>query len=321
MKKVILFAALATMVATKGFTQNTLGKSDDIQRIALTPLVPQQLENVPDEARNLLLNKMNQVATQNGLSGGGENARFILAPNVVVLTKEMTPTAPPMVALDVQVMFFIADVVTQTIYSQATIQVKGAGVNETKAYIAALKTIKPTDPALKNMVDKGKNKIVEYYNSQCDFIIKEAQSQAGMKNYAQAIATLSGVPQVCKECYDKAMAQIPAIYKDYVDYQSCLDLSNAKAAWSNLNAALAAASLANITPDSKCYAEAQTLVAEIKAKMQADEQKEWDFKLKMWQDGVDLEKQRIDAAREIGVEWAKNPHGWTYYDNLGWLYK
>lgn len=320
MKNLLLIIGLFLMFINTGNTQNSLGKSDDLQRIALTPIVPDQLE-IPAEAKNLLLNKMNQMATQNGLSGGGENPRFIIAPNVVILTKDIIPGPPQMIAQNVQVMFYIADVVTKTIFTQASIEAKGVGTNETKAYIAALKGLKPNSPEFKNMMDKGKQKIIEYYNSQCDFILKDAQALAGMKEYAQAIQRLTSVPEVCKECYDKTMAAVPAIYKEYMDYQSCIDLSAAKAAWSNLDAAKAAGFLSNITPDSKCFTEAQALVEEIKTKLLADEKKEWDFKLKMWDDGVDLEKQRIEAARQVGVEWAKNPHGWGYYNDLGWLYK
>ena len=56
--------------------------------------------------------------------------------------------------------------------------VKGVGENETKAYMSALKNLKTNDPNYQDFIEKAKNKIVEYYNSKCDFIIKEAKALA-----------------------------------------------------------------------------------------------------------------------------------------------
>lgn len=40
--------------------------------------------------------------------------------------------------------------------------------------------------------------------------------------------------------------------------------------------------------------------------MEADEKRNWDFKIKKYADGVKLEKQKIDAEKEIAVQYAKN---------------
>ena len=58
----------------------------------------------------------------------------------------------------------------------------------------------------------------------------------------------------------------------------------------------------NILPDAGCYDEAMELYREIKGKVLDD----WKFEMKKYQDGVDLEKQRIDAMRQVGVAYGNH---------------
>ena len=52
---------------------------------------------------------------------------------------------------------------------------------------------------------------------------------------------------------------------------------------------------------------------EIRDKVLAD----WQFEMKKWQDGIDLESQRIEAMRQIGVAYGNGQQPTTY--GLGWL--
>ena len=94
MKKIFL-AICVLGVSLTALAQNTAGKSDDGARIALTPYIPAQIEGLTPAVKASLSNKLSQIATANGL-GGSSNSRFIITTNVSVLTKDITPTAPPM---------------------------------------------------------------------------------------------------------------------------------------------------------------------------------------------------------------------------------
>ena len=91
----------------------------------------------------------------------------------------------------------------------------------------AIKNINPKMGQFKGFIEKGKEKIIEYYNSQCDVIIKGAQALAGQRKYEEAIFNLSAVPDVCRECYDRCMDLSVEIYKQYEDY-SCWKTSSAR---------------------------------------------------------------------------------------------
>ena len=176
--------------------QNKKGKSDDFGRIILNSYVAPQAEGIPPSAKRMLTNKLSQIASKNGMGGSDLNPRFIITPNITILTKDLTSTAPPMTALTMEITFYIGDGIEGTLFANTSIEVKGVGTNETKAYISGLKRINPSNPTIKNLVEEGKTKIIEYYNSKCDFIIKEASAKSNRKNFDEAIASLLAVPEV-----------------------------------------------------------------------------------------------------------------------------
>ena len=56
--------------------QNDLAKSDDIARISLKTIVPEQVQGLTYQARQYLMNKMNSITLKNGIGGAKYNERF-----------------------------------------------------------------------------------------------------------------------------------------------------------------------------------------------------------------------------------------------------
>ena len=174
MKKVFLLS-FAVVFNVLLFAQS---KSSDAGRIILNTVVPQQPEGLTGTAKANLENKLSQIATKNGMGGSALNPRFVLAANVIVQTKDITPTAPPMHAYTIEVTLFIGDGIEGTKFASNSVTLKGVGETETKAYMMALKNLKVEDPRYQAFIESGKKKIVDYYVSKCDFIIKEAEQLA-----------------------------------------------------------------------------------------------------------------------------------------------
>ncbi len=211
----------------------------------------------------MLNNKLSQIASKNGMGGIAFNPRFIITPNITVLTKDLTPTAPPMTAFTLEITFYIGDGIDGKLFANTSFEVKGVGTNETKAYIAALKQIKPAHPNLKNLIDEGKTKIIEYYNSHCDFIQKEALTKADRKEYDEAIASLLAVPEVCKDCYDACQDLTIKVFKMKMENECAENIQKATVAKTNNDWDEAASFLTTILPDISCYNNAQSLLKEI----------------------------------------------------------
>ncbi|MBR5168842.1 MAG: hypothetical protein IKW86_12355 [Salinivirgaceae bacterium] len=203
MRKRLLLMGFAALLTSAAFAQNNNGKADDMERIAITPVVDAQ--DAPMASKDMLASKMRQICTLNGLAGEGSNPLFSMKATIDVLSKELTATAPPMHALTMSVNLFIVDNETGNVYSQTSVEVKGVGQNETKAYIAAMRNIDPKRGQFKAFVDQGKNKIIEFYNSQCDFVISKANALKAQGRTQEASQVLYSVPKVCKDCYDQCM--------------------------------------------------------------------------------------------------------------------
>lgn len=310
-KTVIVF--LAALVPLLSVGQSNLGKTDDLGRIALAAIVPDAAE-VPDNARNMLQNKLQQIAVQNGLGATESQGQFAIVPMISIVSKEVTPTAPPMQALNLDISFYIVDGQSQNIFSQTTISVKGVGKTEDAAYTQGIKNINPKHGQFKGFVEKGKEKIVEYYNSQCDVIIKGSQALAGQKKYEEALYMLLSVPDVSRECFDKCMGISMDIYKQYADQKCSENLSAAKAAWAGKELNRVEENLSKITPDMACYPEAQQLVDQITKAVEAEGASAWTYKMKVYDDTVEKEKMMIQAGKEVAMSWAH----WGAAQHFNW---
>ena len=107
------------------------------------------------------------------------------------------------------------------------------GENETKAYTAALKNLKTNSPDYQEFLSQGKLRIIEYYNSRCDFIIKQAQALESQGNYDAAIYNLMLVPEVCADCYAKCMDLVGVVYQKMIDHECKGLLAEANNAWNS----------------------------------------------------------------------------------------
>ncbi|MBP5134891.1 MAG: hypothetical protein ILP24_03915, partial [Paludibacteraceae bacterium] len=128
-------------------------------------------------------------------------------------------------------------------------------------------------------------------------------AMAAQKEFDAALYTLSTVPDVCKECFDKATDMIPSVFKSKLDNECGENLAAAEAAWAERNASLAAEYLSYITSDTKCYSDAVKLRNSIASKLDEIDKREWDLKVKK---EYDLKAKEIEAARAVGVAYGQN---------------
>ena len=317
MKKCIILV-IACLLASITFAQEQTQTMDDAARIALSAYMDPS-SSIPNNAKKTLKDRMQKIITKNGM-GSAKNTRFIMTANVRELNLEKSETAPVIYIYDLEVNLYIGDGIDGTLFSSCSLEVKAAGDSKDKAYMAALKKIKASDPQYQTFINEGKKKIVDYYTAKCDFIITKAQTKAKNQDFDAAIAELMQVPDVCKECYDKCMAAAQPIYQEKINQEGVKLLAEARGVWSagqDVAAAEAAAAiLAQVNPQSSAFAGAESLNAEMAKRVKELDKREWDFMLKQQQDEVDLEKASIKAIRDIGVAYGENQQPTTY--NVVW---
>jgi hypothetical protein len=278
MKKVIiLFASI--LIGNFVFSQNSAGKTDDAGRIAINAYVPEGMGDMTPTACKALQSRLDRIVTKNGIGGSPLNQRFVLTANAVELTKDITPTEPPIYSYTLEINLVIGDVVTGTKFAATAIERKGSGKSETKAYMKAIKAIAPKSKKYNDFLEEGKTKIIEYYNANCDFFLKEATTLSDQKKYDEAIAKLVSVPDVCKECYDKAMDQSTLVYKAKMENECQENIAQAKASIATDDWEGAASFISGYTPDLACYPQIEEIMISIKdhkcAKAMAKAQAAW----------------------------------------------
>ncbi len=76
--------------------------------------------------------------------------------------------------------------------------------------------------------------------------------------------------------------------------------------------------LSEINPNSSCFNEVNLITKEINDKLITDEKARLELALKEYNDKLDLEKKRIDAYRQVALEYAKNQPKTVTYNNIYW---
>lgn len=295
---------------------------NDVGRIVLNGCVIDIQNKIPQEAKEVLLSKLTQIASENGIGGNGIDTRFILAVKINVTTKDVVVGPPQAIALNIEFVFFIGDVKENKIFSSISIKSKGVGNNETKALISAIQTIHYENSKFSDFLSLGKDRIVAYYLSQCDFIITKANTLAIQGQYDAAIYDLLTVPEVCKSCFEKCLPIINNIYQQKIDKEGMQKLREATLKWNanqNINNANTAAELlAEINPLAASYKEALLLSQQIKTKIETIEKVDFEFKMKKYNDSIALDAQRIDAAKQIAIAYYKNQPQSIIYNHIIW---
>jgi hypothetical protein len=316
MKKFILLFFIAFQ-----FNGNAQVKLDDFGRVILNTYLPDN-NSIPAEAKKALETKLSQITTNNGMGLSTVNPRFIITAILNVTTKDIVPGPPQMIAQNIEVTLFVGDAITNTAFSNTIISIKGVGTNENKSLIDAIKNINPKNKDITAFLEEGKNKIITYYSTQCDFIIKDAETLAKQEKYDEAIYNLALVPEVCKDCYFKTSDINATLFQQKIDTDCKAKLSKAKMLWSGQQnikqAEEVIAVISDINPNAACYADAANFTKEINNKIKADEKARLELALKKYNDKMELDKKRIDAYKEVAVEYAKNQPKTITYNNIIW---
>ncbi|MEI7422421.1 MAG: hypothetical protein WCK18_10015 [Prolixibacteraceae bacterium] len=335
MKKLILSIFLISVTA---FSIRSQVKLDDFGRIALNTYLPEQI-NLTTEARNLLETKLSQIGTTYGMSSSEISPRFIITATINIGTKDIISGPPQLIAQNIEVTFFIGDAIENRKFGNTIIKLKGVGTNENKAFIDAIKRINPKNHEVAQFVEDAKAKIITYYITKCDFILKESHSLKLSGKYDEAIYKLSIVPNVCQVCYFRCLDTLAIIYQLKINEEGKTKLLEAKTVWANYldkeGAKKVSELIRQISPGASCQNEVNSFIKSVTAKLESDAKSQWEFEMKQYDDQVarekenlrmqdiqatrnfELDKIRTKAYSEIAIEYAKNQPR-TIYNNINW---
>ncbi|GAA4938472.1 hypothetical protein GCM10023314_08850 [Algibacter agarivorans] len=299
------------------FVAPFLGAQEKDNGITLGAYLPEQSEGIPSHAKNMLKNKLGRIITENGISDNVYNSRFIITPNINVLSKNITGTAPAMIVLNLDLTLYIGDGIAGNLFTSQSLSLKGVGTNENKAYMAALKQLKPKNPEIQRFISNGKQKIIDYYNSNCGLMVKKAQNFEAQNNFEDALLTLTSVPEA-SDCFNTIKSKIRPLYTKTIDRDCKIKLNEASAIWAanqDINAANEAGLLlSSIEPTASCFSQVKALYAKIATRVKDLGDRDWNYALKV----LEVEADTIQAARDVGMAYGKNQPESVTYNVRGW---
>lgn len=259
------------------------------------------------QTRQQIANKLKLMLTANGVAGDMLYSQFVLIPHVDIVDKHVVAGPPAKVVMNLNVTLEIKEFNEGTTLSAYATEVNAVGNNEAKAYAQGVKQLGNSSTEIKSFFDVARKKIVNYYDRNASAIIKKANTLAAMNQTDEALYHLMAVPECCSK-YDEVTDAALDIYQSHIDKEGQQLLMAAQALWAAGNDAEAAQQAAElliqIDPQAKCYPEASKLLAEIKQKASANAP--WDFDMKKFDAAVDIQKQKIEAAKAIGVAYGNS---------------
>ena len=202
----------------------------DIGLISLNPYVP-ETENLGQNANSMLISKLQQIATANGMSGAGFDNRFIITAHIQKLKSSQTQTVPQKNAVEINVGIYVGDGLDGTLYSSYNCDVKGIGNSEDQAISSAIRKVNPKQEELQEAIAKGKKMILNYYDKMSGNIIQTAKSTAASGKYEDAINMLFAIPMSNKD-FQTAQSLIAQYGRTSLEQKNLDIVRQARSAWS-----------------------------------------------------------------------------------------
>ncbi len=276
-------------------------------RINLMALPINQEEGLTDAINNQLANRFIQMfSSEEEIGVGTGYSQFFITARFANSYKETLAGPPEQHVVRTTLTIWIGDLENKSIFSSCSVELRGVGTSETRAYTNALRQLKANSPQLQTLVTQAHDRILGYYDSNYQKILQKANTAATQNNYDEALMYLGAIPECCSG-YSQAQTQMINIFHKRCNYEGQRLLTEAQGVWAanptDEGAAEAMSLINEINPAASCYSQVPAFVKKMQSVVKAN----WDFENKTkYQNEVKLREQEIAAAKAIGVARAKN---------------
>ncbi|MDE7381168.1 MAG: hypothetical protein K2N03_03450 [Muribaculaceae bacterium] len=255
-------------------------------------------EVVPESVNSRLEGKLTSALSKAGIVAAPYDAQFFVAGRFDNAYHDITGGPSQKVGVKTTLTLYIGDAENQKIFASETFDLKGVGNNDTQAYSNALNRISPSNTQLTEFLRKGKDKIVEYFDTHYQEYINNAEKAEGARNWDEALFYLNQIPACCQG-YEQAQALAVKLLDTRMNHDSAKLLQQAEAAWAadptESGAREAHKYLSQIDPASSNIAQAKALSDKIGKAVQ----KQWEFEnVTKYKDSLEMEKLRMKETTE-----------------------
>lgn len=263
--------------------------------------MPDDIVNAYPDAAKVLESRLNNILSANGIKTQMGDSRFILTGNWIPETKDIVGSAPPQIAYTLNINLYIGDGEEGTKYISETFRVKGVGATEEKAHLAAIRNLQASNKKISAFVQKGKERIIAYYEKNHENIMASINSLLTKQDYDEAVYQLCLVPMECSYYVD-VQSKINDVYQRIVDNRAEPIFTEAKAIWAatqNANGASQVIDLVSqIDPNASCYPAVQKFIATVNAKINLINERAYATYQKKLAHRQEMDKLELEAQRE-----------------------
>ena len=297
------------------FHSNEQITSDQVGNITFSLVMPESIEGFDDNLMLKLESKIIQATSKVAIAGKGFYSDFILYP-VVTFSEDNSSNFgnKKLYSKKINLDLFIKSISDGRIFSSYSQSLIGVGENENFALINSLNEFNPQSSDVERFFSSSCDKIINYFNANCDYFIGKSDALAKMGKYDEAIALLLSIPNLSAKCHTKIKDMSIEVYKQYINKECKVLLNKSYAEKSSKNYQAALVSLANIDTSANCYTDSQVMMKEIEKSLDQDEKKKWETELMKYNNLVEIEKIKINAMKEIAVAYYNSiPNTVNYY--------
>lgn len=268
------------------------------QEITLGVLTPGNEQNLTSSQSALLQSRLESLCTRNGIAVAADPNGFFLYPQIAILSHEVDESGMQNVhAIKIELSLSVRQVEGDAV-ANTTQTYSGGGLSLEKAITSALQSFSISTPKYQQFIQQAQSSILNYYQRHCTQIIAQAEQAAILHNYRQAIALLAYLPSSLP-CAASVNSQLSSYYQAYQSSLCSRVEMEVESAMATHNYTTAAALLTEIDPSSECYPYAVECFKKIETAVKKLEQRDWNFKMKQYNDAIALEKRTLQAATEV----------------------
>ena len=302
MKKIFLNITFLLM-SVFGFCQSQA----DLGKIQLSVYFPEEDQNNYDsDVLYKIEGKLTQLLSNYGIVSTDYNNGLILQPKITINGNEIVEGGMQNINVtNMTLQLLIKQDQTNMVFASFSKQLKGTGRTESLALNSAVNSLSANDPALISFIEKGKEKLQLYYQTNCPQIIARSSQLEKSGNYEESLGLLLSIPETAS-CYKTAQAKSLETYKNFQKKNCASLIKQANVYIAEKDYSSAFSILMDIDSTSPCSSQSNALVKSIESKITAEEKKQWDLEMKMYNDSVGLEKMKIGAIRDVAVSFYKS---------------
>jgi len=261
---IILFFLIIVFTASAQKKSSNEISMDDIGRIGFFTDVMLADKDFDGRALQKVKQGLDRMLLKESM-GKSIDERFGLVAKPIIYSKEKTSTTPPKYFYEFGIDIIAIDYQEKTKYGVYSYDgLTGMNANSQRALMSGLKKFK-SNRGFSEFIEEVKQKIIDFYESNCDFIITDAETNASNDNFDESLKILASIPKVCKSCYDIAQEKLREIYVKKLERECQSLVAEASSLIASEEWEGAAMVLKKVLPGISCHAEAIALIEKVEA--------------------------------------------------------